>query len=62
MLSLDVLGVREPKEVNAILTLSDYGRLKGVIWQLLYYTKWGKMQQPGRFLIAGVKKGSGWEV
>ncbi|NDV84912.1 Lin1244/Lin1753 domain-containing protein [Bacteroides sp. 51] len=59
MRSLDALGVRDAKEVNAILTLSDYGRLEGVIWQLLYHTKWGKIQQPGRFLIAGVKKGSG---
>ena len=57
--SLESLSIREPKEVNAILTLSDYGRLGGVIWQLLYHTKWGKIQQPGRFLIAGLRKGSG---
>ena len=57
MKSLDTLGVREPKEVEAILKLSDYGRLNGPVWKLLYHTKWGKIQQPGRFLIAGIRKG-----
>jgi len=57
MKSLDTLGVREPKEVEAILKLSDYGRLNGAVWKLLYHTKWGKIQQPGRFLIAGIRKG-----
>jgi len=58
MKSLDTLGVREPKEIEAILKLSDYGRLNGAVWKLLYHTKWGKIQQPGRFLIAGIRKGS----
>lgn len=57
MKSLDTLGVCEPKEVEAILKLSDYGRLNGAVWKLLYHTKWGKIQQPGRFLIAGIRKG-----
>lgn len=59
MQSLKALGIKDPKEVNAILALSDYGRLGHTVWGLLYHTKWGKIQQPGRFLIAAIRRGSG---
>ena len=57
--SLESLGIQEPREMKTILRLSDYGRLGGVVWKLLYHTKWGKIQQPGKFLIAGIRKESG---
>ncbi|NDV66430.1 Lin1244/Lin1753 domain-containing protein [Bacteroides sp. 224] len=49
------LKINDSQEVNAILKLSDYGKLGNTIWQLLYHTQWGKIKTPGKFLIAGLK-------
>lgn len=53
---LQQLKVINPHEVNAILQLSDYGRMGTKIWTMLYHTKWNSIKAPGRFLIAGLKK------
>lgn len=53
---LQRLKIKDPKELNAILQLSDYGRLGHSVWQLLYHTQWGKIKTPGRFLVAGLRK------
>ena len=53
---LEQLKVSDPREVNAILQLSDYGRMETRIWKLLYHTVWTNIKTPGRYLIAALKK------
>lgn len=50
------LKVTNPQEVNAILQLSNYGRMGTKIWSMLYHTEWNTIKAPGRFLIAMLKK------
>lgn len=54
---LSKLQIKNIHDVNAILQLSDYGRLGHKIWGLLYHTQWEKIKAPGRFLIAGIRGG-----
>ncbi|NDV83825.1 Lin1244/Lin1753 domain-containing protein [Bacteroides sp. 51] len=53
---LQQLKVNNPQEVNAILQLSDYGRMGTKVWSMLYHTEWNSIKAPGRFLIAGLRK------
>ena len=38
---------KKTKEVNAILRLSDYGRLKGYVWQVIHNTHWSEIVAKG---------------
>lgn len=49
-------GVTNPKEIQAILKLSDYGRKETQIWITLSSTKWAKIESPGRYIISTLKK------
>ena len=53
---LKLLKITNAQEVNAILQLSDYGRMGTKIWSMLYHTEWNSIKTPGRFLIAGLRK------
>ena len=56
MARLQQLKVTNSQEVNAILQLSDYGRMGTKVWSILYHTEWNSIKAPGRFLIAGLRK------
>lgn len=56
MARLQQLKVTNSQEVNAILQLSDYGRMGTKVWSMLYHTEWNSIKAPGRFLIAGLRK------
>lgn len=49
--NLDRLKVTMPKDVKAIVQLSDYGRKETVIWKLFLNTNWGKITAPGKYII-----------
>lgn len=50
------LGVIDPKEVGAILALSDYGRKGTAVWRLLSETNWGKIAIRGKYIIAVLRR------
>ena len=53
--SLAQHGVTNKKEVTAILKLSDYGKKGTQIWITLSTTKWGKIDNPGRYIISTLR-------
>lgn len=48
-------GVTNKKEIMAILKLSDYGKKGTQIWITLSSTKWGKIENAGRYIISTLK-------
>lgn len=52
--SLERHKVTDPKEKQAILRLSDYGRKGTLVWKLLSNTTWSKIGAPGKYLIAAL--------
>ena len=53
--SLAQHGVTNKKEITAILKLSDYGKKGTQIWITLSTTKWGKIDNPGRYIISKLR-------
>lgn len=56
MFTLQQMRIINPEEVNAILRLSDYGRLKGYVWQVIHSTRWSDIVAKGKYLIAALVK------
>lgn len=56
LFTLKQMRITEPDEVNTILRLSDYGRLKGYVWQVIHATRWGEVAAKGKYLIAALVK------
>lgn len=54
--TLSLRKVCDPKEVQAILRLSDFGRMGHEVWKILYHTNWDKIKKPGLFIIAELRK------
>lgn len=54
--TLKQMRITNPGEVNAILRLSDYGRLKGYVWQVIHSTRWNEIAAKGKYLIAALAK------
>ena len=53
--SLAQHGVTNKKEITAILKLSDYGKKGTQIWITLSTTKWGKIDNSGRYIISTLR-------
>lgn len=56
LFNLEQMGITDPDEVNAILRLSDYGRLKGYVWKVIHSTHWSQIFAKGKFLVAALAK------
>lgn len=56
LFTLKQMRITEPDEVNTILRLSDYGRLKGYVWQVIHATRWSEVAAKGKYLIAALVK------
>lgn len=56
MFTLQQMKIVNPEEVNAILRLSDYGKLRGYVWQVIHSTRWGEIVAKGKYLIAALVK------
>lgn len=56
MLTLQQMRITDINEINAILRLSDYGRLRGYVWKVIHYTPWKNVAAKGRYLIAALVK------
>lgn len=56
LFTLKQMRITDPDEVNTILRLSDYGRLKGYVWQVIHATRWGEVAAKGKYLIAALVK------
>ena len=56
MFTLKDMRIQNPEEVNAILRLSDYGRLRGYVWQVIHGTRWSEVAAKGKYLIAALVK------
>ena len=54
--TLKQMRITNPGEVNAILRLSDYGRLKGYVWQVIHSTRWNEIVVKGKYLVAALAK------
>lgn len=54
--TLKQMHITNPGEVNAILRLSDYGRLKGYVWQVIHSTRWSEIVAKGKYLVAALAK------
>ena len=54
--TLRQMKITKNEEVNAILRLSDYGRLKGYVWQVIHNTRWSEIVAKGKYLIAALVK------
>lgn len=48
------LRIVHPQQVNAILRLSDYGRLGTLVWMLLAHTEWPHIKTPGNYIITSL--------
>lgn len=59
MESLGRLGVKDNKEIKAILAFSDYGRKGTAVWRLLSETNWSRISAKGKYIIAVLKKKEG---
>ncbi len=51
---LENLHIVQPKQVNAILRLTNYGRKETLIWKLLANTDWGHINAPGSYIITSL--------
>ena len=56
MLELNQLHIVDPNEINAILRLSDYGRLGGYIFRVIGSTRWSTILAKGKYIIAALRK------
>lgn len=56
LFTLQQMRITDSGEINAILRLSDYGRLKGYVWQVIHATRWGEVAAKGKYLIAALVK------
>lgn len=56
MFTLQQMRITNPEEANAILRLSDYGRLRGYVWQVIHGTRWSEVAAKGKYLIAALVK------
>ena len=56
MLTLRQLRIIDPADVQAILRLSDYGRLGGHVWKVIHGTRWKEVSARGKYLIAALAK------
>lgn len=54
--TLKQMRITSPGEVNAILRLSDYGRLKGYVWQVIHSTRWAEVVAKGKYLVVALAK------
>lgn len=56
---LQAIGVRDAKEINYILKMSDYGRIGAPVWKIIAYGKWPRgnvIKMPGKYIIAQLLK------
>lgn len=53
--NLKLYKVTNPKDVAAILALSDYGRKGLQVWITLSSTNWAKIKNPGLYIISTLK-------
>lgn len=56
LLTLRQLRIVDPADVQAILRLSDYGRLGGHVWKVIHSTSWKNIASRGKYLIAALSK------
>lgn len=56
LFTLRDMRIQNPEEVNAILRLSDYGKLRGYVWQVIHGTRWSEVAAKGKYLIAALVK------
>ena len=56
LFTLKDMRIQNPEEVNAILRLSDYGKLRGYVWQVIHGTRWSEVAAKGKYLIAALVK------
>ena len=56
LLTLNQLRIADPEDVQAILRLSDYGRLGGHVWKVIHGTRWKEISARGKYLIAALAK------
>ena len=56
MLELNQLHIVDPNEINAILRLSDYGRLGGYIFRVIGSTRWRQSWQKGNTSLRHCEK------
>ena len=56
MLELQQLHIVNRNEINAILRLSDYGRLGGYAFKIISSTRWSTVLAKGKYVIAALRK------
>ena len=56
MLELQQLHIVDRNEINAILRLSDYGRLGGSVCKIISSTRWSTVLAKGKYVIAALRK------
>ena len=56
MLELQQLHIVDRNEINAILRLSDYGRLGGYVFKIISSTRWSTVLAKGKYVIAALRK------
>lgn len=56
MLGLNQLNIVDCGEINAILRLSDYGRLGGYVFKVISSTRWSTILAKGKYIIAALRK------
>ena len=56
MLELQQLHIVNRNEINAILRLSDYGRLGGYVFKIISSTRWSTVLAKGKYVIAALRK------
>ena len=56
MLELQQLHIVDRNEINAILWLSDYGRLGGYVFKIISSTRWSTVLAKGKYVIAALRK------
>ena len=56
MLELQQLHIVNRNEINAILRLSDYGRLGGNVFKIISSTRWSTVLAKGKYVIAALRK------
>lgn len=56
MLELNQLHIVDKNEINAILRLSDYGRLGSYVFKVIGSTRWSTVMAKGKYIIAALRK------
>lgn len=56
MLELQQLHIVDRGEINAILRLSDFGRLGGYVFKVIGTTRWSTILAKGKYIIAALRK------